>query len=137
MSSNDLTMNSGDTKIISVVVRNSNGSLQDISNAAIKWQLARYVNSIALVTKSISSGIMITDAANGVFQITISPLDTDGLGGKEYYHEAEIKLADGTVSTIISGTVTMVKTLIRTNHTFAIFAIFEDSDSISINGTHS
>jgi len=105
-------MNSGDTKIITVIVKDADGIL-DISNATVKWQMAKQINSTPVVQKSTGAGITLTDPVNGVFEILLEPADTDGLGGKLWYHEGEIKLVDGTTSTIISGQINMLKTLIR------------------------
>lgn len=132
MASNDLEMPAGDTKIITVIVKDASGNLVDISNAGIKWQLAKHVGSTPLVMKSTGFGITVTDGPNGIFEILIRSNDTDTLGGKEYYHEAEITLVDGTVSTIISGDVIITKTLIRSS---GFEAYTEGNDSVSSNSS--
>ena len=41
-----------------------------------------------LITKSIGSGVSVTNAAGGVFQVTLAPNDTIGLWAGDYYHRA-------------------------------------------------
>lgn len=97
-------MVAGDTKKINITVTDT-GSAVDLTGASIKWALKRSVSASSTdVFKTTSSGISITDATHGKFQITLNPSDTLALKGT-YYHESEVTDASGNVSTVCSGNV--------------------------------
>lgn len=108
----DFEMFAGDTKILGVTAKDAAGEVVDISGATIRWQLAKSVTTAALVEKATGDGITITDGAGGAFDIELDNADTEGLKG-DHYHEAEVELADGTIATVLSGTVTIKRTLIK------------------------
>lgn len=49
----------------------------------------------ALFTKTLGSGVTITDAANGAYTVVISASDTNSLTFKFIYYETVIKLSSG------------------------------------------
>lgn len=51
----------------------------NIEGWALSFAIARSYRDTAIITKTVGSGITITDPANGVFEITIDDTDTDGL----------------------------------------------------------
>jgi hypothetical protein len=58
------------------------------------WTLAftvkqKYGDAIAVVSKSTSSGITITDAVNGVFTVTIASADTNLLDQQGYVYDIQ------------------------------------------------
>ena len=95
-----------------MTVRDDAGNPVDLTGASIRWQMAKHPESAALVTKSNNQGIAVTDEAGGAFEIELASADTEALVGK-YYHEGEIVDAGGAVSTVLSGNVTIVSTLIK------------------------
>jgi hypothetical protein len=60
----------------------------------------------AVLTKTTSSGISITNAAGGIFQVSLTAADTAGLSGA-YYFEAQVTDAGSNVSTVTTGTLTV------------------------------
>ena len=94
----DASMVSGDTKILNITAQTSTGTALNLNGATITWQLFPLGGGTALVTKSIGSGITVTDASNGVFQVKIDPADTASLAGS-YNHEVQIVDTDGNVLT--------------------------------------
>lgn len=113
---NDFSLNAGDTKVIRVILRDSNKVAVDLSNASIVWKAAKHVTSTVLISKSLSSGIQIISATEGIFEITISAADTVNLGGKTLYHEAKVQLAsDNSVATVLSGDMIVEKSLVQDN----------------------
>lgn len=108
----DFTMYAGDSKTLVVTAKDEDGAAVDITDATIRWQLARSVSTTALVTKSIGDGVTITDGSGGVFEVELENADTESLKG-EFYHEAEAILTDGTIATVLSGTATINRTLIK------------------------
>jgi hypothetical protein len=101
----DFTMFSGDTKVIHVTAVESDNTPLDLTDVDIAWILAKKVTAPVILNKTIGAGITVTDAVNGVFEITMDPLDTAALKGT-YYQEVQIDDA-GAISTIMTGTVTI------------------------------
>lgn len=92
-------MYSGDTRTLTVTVRDTSGAAVDLTGATARWALAKKVGQAALVSKSTGSGIELTDAANGEFTVTLDPADTADLVG-DYWHEAEVTDSAGRVVTV-------------------------------------
>ena len=96
-------MFSGDSKTLQVTVRDENAAVVDLSGATIQWKLAKTAGSDnPQVSKSTTSGITVTDAANGVFQVSVDATDTADLSGT-YYHEAEVIDASSNKTTVMAG----------------------------------
>jgi uncharacterized membrane protein len=107
----DFTMYAGDSKTLAVTVRDADNVVVDLSGYTITWALSASVyDAEPLVSKTIGSGITVVDAAAGRFNVTIDPDDTADLRGA-YYFEAEIVLS-GSVTTVLTGTATIVASLI-------------------------
>lgn len=100
----DLEMWAGDTKKLQYTVLDENDDPVNLTNATINWWLAESATSTAILTKTTADDISITDAANGVFQVTINPADTQNLEGR-YYHEAEVTDDAGNVATVAVGVI--------------------------------
>lgn len=100
--------------VLRVTVLDNDDQPVDITGATIRWQLAGRVGSTSpLVSKATGGqGVEITDAENGVFEVTLDSADTDGLNGT-YYHEAELVDAQGKKQTVMVGEITIVRVLIQ------------------------
>jgi len=61
-----------------------------------------------------TSGITIVDAPNGVAELTITASQTDVLQPMSYLYDMQIKLQDGTIATLVSGTLTVLPDVTRT-----------------------
>jgi len=107
----DFEMYAGDDKTLIVTVKDRNGDAVVITSATIKWQASRSQGKASVISKTTSSGITISDGPNGVFEITIDDTDTEDLKGL-YYHEAEVTFADGSISTVMAGTMRINPVLI-------------------------
>lgn len=100
---------SGDTKRLTYTVKDSAGVVIDISGGAFRWALSRLKPDEttpvpvgdALFTKSVGSGITITDGPNGELRVDLAPADTEDLTGS-HYHELEMILG-GSTSTVAYG----------------------------------
>lgn len=105
-------MTAGDTKVLEVAVLDEDGATVDISDATIRFQMARFAtDSAALVSKAIGSGIAIVSGPAGRFNVTLAPEDTADFSGS-YWFEAE--LVDGdVVSTVLGGRATIDPALIK------------------------
>ncbi len=107
-----IEMFSGDSKILRYTVKDGSGAVIDITGAAFRWGLFKLdtdestptaKNSTVLTPpgeKTVGSGIVITDAANGVLEVTLDPADTAPLKGS-FYHEIEMILTE--TSTVAFG----------------------------------
>ncbi len=108
----DIELWAGDTRTETVTVTNSAGSAQNLTGLTLRWVVRRHSRAGTIViSKSTGSGITITNAAGGIFQIALSPADTKNLEG-EYYHEASGVDSGGNVSTLLIGTLTVNKSAV-------------------------
>lgn len=78
------------------------GAAVNLTSATIKWQLKAGIGETALITKTTSSGITITDAAAGKFTVDIANEDTAGLDPGTYKHEAVVVDSSGEAVTLTS-----------------------------------
>lgn len=108
----NFTMTAGDTKTLVVSVTDAEGSAVNITGATIRWVCKRSLGKAASISKTTVLGISLTDAVNGQFTVTLNPSDTDDLAGI-FQHEVELTASDGTISTILSGTMKVNKALIE------------------------
>ena len=98
----------GDYLDLVVTVLDKDGETVDISNVGsirygiMKTNYAGEPSGPPLVLKTLVNGVELTDAANGVFTVTLDSGDTDLLRGT-YYHEAEIIDKNDNVLTIFIG----------------------------------
>lgn len=94
----DINMISGDTNNITYRVAN------DLTNATINWVVFQNYSLPAEISKSNSTGggIVITDAINGKFQVTLNSSETKGMSGVHYY-EGKITDSSGNVITFVEG----------------------------------
>ena len=112
-----ISMHSGDTRVLEITVVDENQAAVDLSAADVTWALSKKAadevlpKGSALLTKVVGNGIAIVDAVTGRADVTIDPSDTEALAG-DFYHELQVVLG-GAVSTVLYGTVTIVKDLIQ------------------------
>jgi hypothetical protein len=109
-----VSLKRGDSRTLTFgPVRDESGVVVDLTGVTITWEMGRFaVYSKAgvltaprspLVTKTIGSGVTVTDAVGGLFQVTLASTDTKTLAPDDYYHEAEITEAGGAVYTTTEG----------------------------------
>jgi hypothetical protein len=102
-------MFSGNNKQLVVTVLDApNGSVVDITGAtAVKWQLfhAAAASTDPVISKTLVSGITLSDPTAGQFTVLLSSTDTAGLSGK-YYYEAEVTDVSSRKETVASGYIT-------------------------------
>lgn len=110
--STDFSMYAGDDKLLTVTVTDEDGDAVDLTSATIKWQAAKSYGKSSAIEKDTTGGISITDASGGVFQVTLSDTDTEDLSGN-YVHEAEVTFADGSIATVLQGTMNIKPVVIE------------------------
>ena len=108
----NFVMTAGDDKTLVVTVKDANGTAVNITGASIKWQCARSFGKASDISKTTSSGISITDGANGVFTVTLTAANTESLRGN-FYHEAQLTDSGGAISTVLFGTMKVNPALIE------------------------
>ena len=100
---------SGDTLVLAVTTKNDRtGNTWSLIDSDISWVLARSASDTPILTKEIGSGITVTDAQYGEFEVKVDPVDTEALDGR-FVHEAQVTDQDGDVSTIFSGTLHIIE----------------------------
>jgi hypothetical protein len=103
----NFTVTAGDSMtLLFTITDSSTKAAVDLSGAAITWALGITVKATPIVTKTVGSGITITDAANGKLSVALVPTDTAKLAGR-FYHEVQITDVIGDVSTVANGTATI------------------------------
>ena len=117
----DLTMHSGDTRLIQITIVDSGGSspinVSTLTGAQVTWALSKKSKDTtaprgsSLVTKTLGSGISFTNTgSDGKIDVLLSPADTAALSG-DYYHELQLTISDA-IYTVLYGKVTIAKDLI-------------------------
>jgi hypothetical protein len=120
-------MTRGDKFFIPYVVKDQQDSpaVVNITGALIEWTLAKQdpnafpttrpqpqKNSTVKEKATDTSGVTITDAANGAFKIEIDSADTVGLlAPGEYYHEVQMTLGTD-VTTLVHGIITLNRDIV-------------------------
>lgn len=120
----DFEMHRGDDRTLTYTVVDQQSPPQpiDITAATITWILAEQDPTVTaepqpkkdgiLVSKSVSSGITITDAAAGDFEVALDSSDTaTRKAPNTYYHEVQIVLG-GETTTIVYGIITLKREII-------------------------
>jgi len=116
----DLEIHAGNDLVLPVTVTadgTSAGERVDLTGTTkIVWAVSRrdVDGFIRLITKELGDGITLTDSGEGVFEITLSASETLNLHGP-YLHEARVTDADGHKSTVLSGNLTVHKTILTVN----------------------
>ena len=95
---------SGNDRTINVNVTTAAGAAVSLVGAgAIDWKVfGNLRGTTVLITKSIGSGITVTNEAGGLFSIALTATDTEPLEG-EYRHEGELTDSTGAITTIFAG----------------------------------
>lgn len=108
--SQNVEMVAGDHADLVVTITGSNGVAKNLTGATIKWVLYDDANAVELLSKSTGSGVAITNALAGECTISLAPANTLTIAAGIYYHECEVTDADGIVSTVLIGHVTILAT---------------------------
>src|SRR4030067_2787682 len=93
-------------KIIVVQTFDENGAPQPITGSTLLWLAYRKTTGEIVLIKSNTppySGIAITDADMGLFEITLTQADTDSLVANMYFHECELTDFSGFATSILTG----------------------------------
>lgn len=95
----------GDDQNLNVTVLDAAGNVVDISSAtAIDWKMSVDEFTPPVISKSLGSGITITNGPAGIFQVALVSADTNGLTPRTYYQASRITLS-ANLSHVALGTV--------------------------------
>lgn len=109
---------SGDDVSITVTITNELGQPLDLSNLTnADWQMSTLradgtFSRTPSLQKSLSSGIVILDSANGRLEVTLNSVDTDALSG-DFYHELQIIDSVLKQQTVMIGKLTIRRGLVQ------------------------
>ncbi len=96
----DFTMFSGDSRILTILIKDEAGVDVDVSAAdTILYGIFKKDGTVIL-QKALLSGITV---AGNVVSITLLPSETQDIAPGQYMHECQISLLDGTVATVMQG----------------------------------
>jgi hypothetical protein len=110
---NDFQMYAGDDKAVVITVLDADKEPIDLTGCTIRWRASRSQSKTAnIIKKTSGAGIALSDPVNGQFTVTLAADDTEDLTGT-FYHEAELTFGDGSISTVLSGKMVILPSLIR------------------------
>jgi hypothetical protein len=93
--------------LIPVTVKDATGALLDLSGGSAEYQISKRGDETALVSLSTgTSGVTLTDAANGELEVDLSNTDT-AIPHGDYVHELRVTLSDGRQFTVFSDPLTI------------------------------
>ena len=101
---------SGVQKDLLVTCKTASGTPKDLTSATITYKIGDLYAGTTALTKSVGSGITITDATAGEFTISIDAADTASLAGT-YTHQLKVTDSSGKSDIILTGTVRINSTL--------------------------
>lgn len=101
----DFTMISGDTKTLTIAIRDEAGAAADVSLAtAIAYGVFKS-DGTAVMSKALGTGISV---ATSIVTVLLDPEDTAGQAGT-YMHELQITMSAGVVYTALQGEMTILR----------------------------
>jgi hypothetical protein len=93
----------GTNYTIRFAVKDATGAPQDISGWSLSYTLRKRVkDTTALITKTVGSGVTITDALAGEGQVAFAPADTASLKAGFYTHQLD-RTDAGQAGSVIPG----------------------------------
>ena len=101
----DFTMYSGDSKTLTIAIRDEAGDPVDVSTATSIIYAIVKTDGTRVATKTLGAGVTV---ATSTVTVTLVPADTAGLAGT-YGHELEITLLSGAGSTALHGEMAIVR----------------------------
>jgi len=109
----DFELVSGNDKTLNFTTLDKDGKVVDLTGAILIWAMSRTAaNKTRLITYTSPTNVVITDAAKGLFSVSIQAADTEGLSGADYYHEVRLVNAGGLKITLVIGTMTLLDNII-------------------------
>ena len=93
------------------------GLVQSIVGATITTSVKKNISDLdnaALFTKTVGTGVVITDGINGVCETSVNASDTNAISQAKIFFEVLIKLADGVTYIREKGEIELEQNIIKT-----------------------
>lgn len=105
----DLAIEQGATWSLPVTYQTANGTAINLTGALVRMQAREnyFANATIISLSTATGGITITSAANGTFAALISANGTANLPPGTYPYDLELVSSDGTVSRLLSGSISV------------------------------
>lgn len=103
----NIEMFSGNTKLLRVTVLDQDSVVVDLTGASATYVVTTRRGNVPLISKTVGAGITITDAVNGVLEVTLAPADTEPLQGA-HSHELKVTDAAGRQTTVLFGSLSIL-----------------------------
>lgn len=97
------------TLVIDVVDKDAEDAAKDLTGATGTFIVKR--SGTTLFSKTVGSGITLSTSVTGRMTVSISAANTSSASGT-YSYQCRMTLADGTVVTVIAGSMTVLSSLI-------------------------
>lgn len=106
----DFDLHAGNSRVLEVSVTDkSDTSVLDLTGVTtLTWVMSNKPGGTAEVTKTLGSGVVITDAVNGILQVTLVDTDTKDVTPGRYYHEVFMIDSSARPFTITIGNVNLL-----------------------------
>jgi len=105
---------SGTELVMNITVKDEDGTAQDITGVSVRFAAARSTTDAILIDSDASpqtATATVTDAANGVIQVTVTDEVTEDLVG-DYWWACKITSAAGRETTVARGWISVEANLI-------------------------
>ncbi len=106
----NLEMFAGDTRVLHVTVLDQDSAVVDITGATVNFMVSKRRTTSPLFTKTVGSGVVISDGPNGEMDITLDPADTTSLKGAHYF-ECEVTDVSSRKTTVLYGTLSILRSI--------------------------
>ena len=97
----------GDTKKLKVTLKDPADAPIDLTGAIVRFTIREDRDepddTTALITKVSPASLDVIDAVNGIFVITVDPLDTVDVETQRYYYDIQVTFPSGDVRTPVQG----------------------------------
>lgn len=113
-SNQNFTINAGDSIVIEDSVKSADGTDRDITGYSAQFTIAKYRGGEVVQQHTESDqSVSVGQSDNSVVTVSLSPSDTEDLGGvdpsgEEVYYEIELTDQSGNDYTVTTGTITVL-----------------------------
>lgn len=92
-----------DLTLTGLIARDRNGTVIDLTGAAVKWRIGSRAKLSRLKTLDTSDGVTVTDATNGVYSLDLDGADSLSWTPGRISHEVEVTESGGAIHTVMFG----------------------------------
>ncbi len=109
------TIEQGATFLTEIQYKDSNGVAVNLTGYIIRMQARKHKrsNTALIDVSTATSGVTITDAASGTFEVKLTPAETAALNGGVLYYDLELVDTSGDVTRLIQGNINVSEEVTR------------------------